>query len=159
MKPLVESEEERQLRIDTHGKGNDVAYSYLMEACLKNDDASLVAGNYSGDLANELLQCLIDRFAMKNQKKIQQNLSEFHHMTMNDIESGSKFVDRVKQIVTIIGNQDIKELPTDSTIITVLKEGIKVRESMLYAVLERNNVTLSQLYTQINKCGEKNIYY
>ena len=75
-------------------------------------------------------------------------------MTMADNESGSKYVDRVKNVVTLIGNQDTKEIPTDNTIITVVKEGVRERLPLLYAVLNMASYSLEKIYSEINKCEE-----
>ena len=41
--PAVESVEDTGVRLATHGKRNNVAYFYLMEACTKGPETSLVA--------------------------------------------------------------------------------------------------------------------
>ena len=43
---IVESAPEAEARLVRHGKGNNIAYSYLMEACMKGSETSLVANKY-----------------------------------------------------------------------------------------------------------------
>ena len=46
--PAIESAEETTVRLATHEKGNNVAYSYLMETCTEGLKTNVVARIYKG---------------------------------------------------------------------------------------------------------------
>ena len=152
--PKGESAKDKETRLARHGAANEAVFSIIMESCAKNVDAELAAVNFEGFWANDLFKFLLDRFAVKDRQSTQKLVSKFHHLVMKDNESGAKFVDRVKLIVAEIGLQNIKELPTDDSIIAVLKEGIRERMPILHQVVDLTDVTLTRLYSQINNCLE-----
>ena len=74
----VELLKETEVRLATHGKGNNVAYSYLMEACTKGPETSLVARTYKRTWANSLLKLCESRLAIEDEKAVQRLVREFH---------------------------------------------------------------------------------
>ena len=110
------------VRLATRGKCNKVAYSYLMEACTKGPDIGL-------------LKLCETRLAIEDEKVVQRLLREFHRFEMLYNEPGPKFVVRMKSHVAKIASQNETEVPTDTAIITVAEEGIRLQHPMLYQVL------------------------
>ena len=102
-----------------------------MEACTKGPETSLVARTYKGTWANSLLKLCETRLAIEDEKAVQRLVREFHRFEMLANETGPKFVDRIKGHVARIASQNEREVPTDTTIITVAKEGIKLQHPML----------------------------
>ena len=89
--PEVELPEETTVRLATHGKGNNIAYSYLMEACTKGHETSLVARKYKETWANNLLKLCETRLAIEDEKAVQRLVREFHRFEMLFNETGPKF--------------------------------------------------------------------
>ena len=75
---FIESAEETEIRLVTHGKGNNIAYSYLMEICTKGPETSLVAKTFKGTWANKLLKLCETRLAIKDEKAVQRLVRELH---------------------------------------------------------------------------------
>ena len=67
-------------------------------------------------------------------------------------KTGPKFVDHIKSHVAKINSQSEREIPTDTAIITVAKEGIRLQHPMLYQVLEiMPYLSLDKLNKQISQ--------
>ena len=62
---------------------------------------------------------------------VQNLVRNFHQMEMLGAESPEEFVDRVKGVCAQIFIQNPAEKPTDLSIVTVLREGIKKRLPIL----------------------------
>ena len=73
----VESLEETGVKLATHGKDNNVAYSYLMEGCTKGPETSLVA-KCKRTWANSSLKLCEKRLAIEDEKTVQWLVREFH---------------------------------------------------------------------------------
>ena len=71
------------MRLITNGKGNNVAYSYLMKACIKSPETSLVAKTYKGTWSNSLLTLCETRLAVKDKKAVQRLVGEFHRFKIH----------------------------------------------------------------------------
>ena len=89
------------------------------------------------------------RLAVEDAKAIHWFVREFHRFEMFFNETGLKFVDRIKSHVAKIASQNER---TDTTIITVAKEGIRLQYPMLYQVLEIiSDLSLDKLCKEISK--------
>ena len=61
-------------------------------------------------------------------------------------------MDRIKSHASKIGSQNEGEVTTDTTIITVAKEGIRPQHPMLYQILEiMYDLSLDKLYKEISR--------
>ena len=149
--PEGEGEEAKNKRMSDFGDTNDLVYSMLMEACFKHPEAMLVAANYTGGWANELFAILKERFDRVDRQATQSLVQEFHNIILQPGENGAQFVDRVKAAVKQIGEQNMKEKPTDNAIIAVIKSAIEIKFPALYEIIDLHDINLDEVYKKVAK--------
>ena len=138
--PEDETEEDKELRIETYGKGNRKAYSYLSDACMDNKTAVLIMRKViSRDKeiwANSIMKELKSRFSKHAADVLQKLISEFNSLTMILGETTETFLDRVFEKVNCISEINEIETPTEAQIMSRVKEGLKFAHPTFFDLLE-----------------------
>jgi hypothetical protein len=110
---------------------NYQAYSFLMEACMNHPSARLVAKGQTSAMAKVLLKNLGERFKIVQQSVKQSEISKFNTLVMEQGETCSNFVDRVKEQAQKLDNMG--EKVSNTNLITRLKDGLfKVHSALAH---------------------------
>ena len=159
--PEDESEEDAWSRLATHGKGNQKAYSYLVEACYNNKTAILiirsVVNRDKTTWANSIMKELKVRFSEHAADVLQKLISEFNSLTMIFGEKSAQFTDRVKDKVNCITEIDANETPTEAQIMARVKEGIKFAHPSLHDLLDLIELDYSSFMSKVEKYNKPNL--
>ena len=126
-------------------------YSYLMEAAAADTTAKSIATSSAMEIGAPkiLMKALEARFAVKRALTYQQSLKSFHNMTASSEESGAQFVDRLKAKVSELCYFKDEAPPTDSTILAIVTEGIRLKFPILYNNLIVSAINLSDAFELI----------
>jgi len=156
-----ETPEDKEIRINTYGKGNRKAYSFLSEACMDNKTAILIMRKViSRDKeiwANSIMKELKSRFSKHAADVLQKLISEFNSLTMTVGDTTETFLDRVFEKVNCISEIDETETPTEAQIMSRVKEGIKFAHPNFFDLLELVELDYKVFISKVEKYNKPSL--
>ena len=103
----------------------------LYNVAYSNDEAKAVLTAHSqsdpSGNANKLYQMLKARFSKKDEDKLQLMINDLNSIMAKDGEEPTALVDRLEKMCVAIKAIDSAQLPTDLSLVGVLKKAISLR--------------------------------
>ncbi len=94
-----------------------------MDVCEAHVNASQIAAKYEGEVASELMEKLRERFENQEKNSVQNEISKFNSMCIEENQSGAEFVDELETQAKVCG--DLGRNVAEDDKLTRLKEGLK----------------------------------